>query len=408
MKRAWRPASLLAGLLATAMYAMPQGYTISARPGALNYIEGNVFLNGHAVSEKGLRSTFLNANDTLSTDLGKAEVLLTPGVFLRIGENSAVKMVSPSLTDTQVEVTRGEAMVEAAGLTKDNDVQVLVHDGVVRLEKDGLYRVVAGDRPTAAVIEGKAEVAFGGQKIELGKDRETALVTPLKAEKFDTKQPDDLYAWSNVRTQYDAAASYQSAKTVSLDNSGAWGGYGFGNWYTPGWAWNSGFGSWAWLPGSGAFYSPFGWGFYAPGVIGYAPVVAVPMYGGTYWKNHPNPTGTVTTAVAVNPKNPPAIANVRSLSSPAQYAAARSITARSYATSGFVTSNGSHVESGRAMFGSAAHVSGAAVAHASSGGGGVVSGGGGRASSSGFSGGGFAPSGHASGGGGGGGGGGHR
>jgi len=38
---------------------------------------------------------------------GKAEILLTPGAFLRVGGDSAVKMISPGLTNTQVEVQRG-------------------------------------------------------------------------------------------------------------------------------------------------------------------------------------------------------------------------------------------------------------------------------------------------------------
>ena len=113
MKRVWQTsAAVLGGLLVAAISAMPQAYTVSAKPGAVNYIEGHAFLNGQPLSDKGLRSTFLNANDTLSTDLGKAEILLTPGVFLRIGDNSEIRMVSPSLTDTQVELKKGKAMIE--------------------------------------------------------------------------------------------------------------------------------------------------------------------------------------------------------------------------------------------------------------------------------------------------------
>jgi len=402
MKRVWQAAAkVVAGVVVTAMYAMPQGYTISARPGALNYIEGDVFLNGKPVSDKGLKSVFLGANDTLTTDVGRAEVLLTPGVFLRIGDNSAVKMVSPSLTDTQVEVSRGEAMVEVAGLVKDNDITILDHEGTIKIEKEGLYRFVADNPPTAAVLDGKAEVFFEGQRIELGKGHETVVGAQLRAEKFDPKRGDDLYAWSNIRSEYDAASSYQAAKNVNIDNNGGWWGYGYGGWYNPGWFWNNGFDSWAWLPAYGAFYSPFGYGFYAPGLIGYAPVVTVPVYGGggTYWKNHPKPG----TPVPVNPKYPPATGAVASRS-PADYAAARVQVAHSFAATGFSTSNGGHVSAGHAgLFGGGSSGAGHASAASFSGGGrasgGGFSGGGGHASGGGFSGGGGG--GHAGGGGGG-------
>lgn len=401
MKRVWaRTAKALAGFVVTAVCAMPQGYTISARPGALNYIEGNVFLNGAPVSDKGLRSVFVNVNDTLSTDSGKAEVLLTPGVFLRIGDNSAIKMISPSLTDGQVEVLRGEAMIEAPGLLKDNDVTILDHQGTIKIAKEGLYRISADAPPTAAVLEGKAEVFFGNEKIELGKGRETVIGPVLKAEKFDATKGDDLYAWSVVRSEYDAASSYQTSRNINLSGNGGWWDYGYNGYYGSGWFWNNGFDTWAWLPASGAFYSPFGWGFYAPGLVGYAPVVYAPLNGGggggggTWWKNHPKPGPG--TPVPVNPKRPPAIGTTAG--SPAAYAMARSQAARTFQTSGYSTASGGHVSASHAS----ASFGGGAGGHASGSG---FSGGGGHAASGGFSGGG---GGHASGGGGGGGGASHR
>src|SRR5919204_112804 len=50
------------------------------------------------------RNATLNSGDELSTDAGKAEVLLTPGVFLRLGSNTQIHMISPSLVDTQFEL----------------------------------------------------------------------------------------------------------------------------------------------------------------------------------------------------------------------------------------------------------------------------------------------------------------
>ena len=81
MKRLWQtPVAGLAGLFLTAMYAMPQAYTISARPGGVNYIEGQAYLNAQPLSEKGLKWTFLNASDTLSTDIGKVHQAFSQSV----------------------------------------------------------------------------------------------------------------------------------------------------------------------------------------------------------------------------------------------------------------------------------------------------------------------------------------
>ena len=346
MKRVWQiPAKILTGVFVTAMCAMPQAYTISARPGVVNYIEGNAFVNGRPVSATKLKSTFLNANDTLSTDIGKAEVLLTPGVFLRVGENSQVRMVSPSLTDIQVQLERGEAMIEVDDLVKDNHITMFAPGGSVAIQKTGLYRFTMDPAPTAAVIDGKAEVLLGDRKVEIGKGRQVVLAANLKPEKFDRKKEDDLYAWSNVRSEYEAAASYQAAKNATGNNYGGWGGLGFGGWYGPGWYWNSGFNSWAWLPMNGAFYSPFGYGFYGPGVLPYAPVVVAPVYaggggyvkGGKGVKNAPAATAKAV-PVPISPRNPPALG----LAARSPYASqvARSQAARSFGNGGFRTATG--------------------------------------------------------------------
>jgi hypothetical protein len=399
MRRTWPTAAkVLTGFFVTAMYAMPQAYTISAKPGVVNYIEGNAFVNGRPISPQNLKATFVNANDTISTDIGKAEVLLSPGVFLRLGENTQVRMISPSLTDTQLEIKSGTAMIEADDIVKDTRVTVLDSGGSVLIDRSGLYKFTAGDSPSAAVLEGKAEVYFGDHKTELGKGRQVVLGQVAKAQKFDAKKEDDLYAWSNVRSQYHAAASYQASRDVNASSyGGVWGGYGFGGYASPGWMWNSGFNTWSWLPGDGAFYSPFGYGFYSPGLVGYAPVIYAPVYGGGgVYRGQPVRTtgsggGRSTTAankpVPVNPVRPPAVGTL--VASPMANQAARTQSLHSFSATGFRTANGTAVPAGRAAvgFGGAAHAAGPAavgggrasggVSTASAGGGGAHAGGGG-------------------------------
>ncbi len=407
MKRGWpTSAKVVAGLFVAAMYALPQAYTISARPGVLNYVEGSASLDGRSISEKALKSTFLNANDTLSTDIGRAEVLLTPGVFLRMGENSQIRMISPSLTNTQVEVSKGEVMIEAAGLVKDNNIQIIDHGASITIDKNGLYRITGDNPPMVAVLDGKADVAYGEKKVDLGKGREVTIAEGLREEKFDTKKEDDLYAWSNVRSEYEAAASYKTATAASVDNSyGGWYGYGFDGGFGPGWYWNNGFNSWAWLPGNGAFFSPFGWGFYGPGVVGYAPVVYAPVYRTGNWQNG-RWTGRGTGAtVPVSPNNPPAVGVATA--SPFQNRVARTQAAQSFAASGFRTSSGTPAASfsgSRGYSGAAPHAGGWSGGAARSGGGfsgGAARSGGGFSGGAAHSGGGFSGGGggHAGGGG---------
>jgi FecR protein len=94
------------------MLAVPAFCANSARPGTVNYIEGAAYLNGQQLTGKSVGSTDLNPGEELSTQTGKAEILLTPGVFLRLDDNSEVKMISPDLTKTQVELEHGRAGIE--------------------------------------------------------------------------------------------------------------------------------------------------------------------------------------------------------------------------------------------------------------------------------------------------------
>ncbi len=401
--RGKRTAGLLAGLILAAGYASPQAYTLSAKPGAVNYVEGAAYINGAPVNEKYLKTTFLNGNDILSTDLGKAEVLLAPGIFLRVGDNTKVRMVSPSLVTSQIEVMNGEAMVEATGLVKGSSVQVISHGASASIENNGLYRILADDPPSIAVLEGKVAVTFSDRTVDLKKGRQVILAENVKPEKFDAKKDDDLYAWSNVRSEYDAAASYRVARSAQLGLLGNGYTSGYAGAASPAWFWDSAFSSWAWLPGAGAFYSPFGYGFYSPALVGYAPVIAAPVYRGGRWSGgHWNgtpppggwhgrnpvganvPVGATLAAVPISPNNPAAVGSVTA--SPWANHAARMQARESFAASGMTTATGAPARtfsgSGNAARPAAAmaspggsHAGGWSGAHSGGGGGGTSGGG---------------------------------
>jgi hypothetical protein len=107
--------------------------------GEFGDIEGAVYLNGSQLNTKDLGNVTVEPGQEISTGKGKAEVLLTPGVFLRLDDNSTVKMVSPDLALTQVQFEKGRAGVEVDEIHDQNNLQV-IHAGVTtRLNKRGYY-----------------------------------------------------------------------------------------------------------------------------------------------------------------------------------------------------------------------------------------------------------------------------
>jgi FecR protein len=250
-------------LLATAAVGMARTTTMPV-PGTVNYVEGQVALNGQNLSAKSPGSALLETNQVLDTGQGKAELLLTPGVFLRMGDNSEVRMVSPGLADTRVELVKGTAMLEVAELFKENDLSVMVDGSTTRIEKNGLYDFQT--QPAAvSVLDGKATVSDGTAYVTLKKGHEV-LVTdgqPLKSQSLNKEavEGDPLYRWSKLRSEYEAEANVDTARMVVVN----------GGWYGAGWYWDPFWSFYAFLPGDGMLYSPFGFGFYSPGLVWRAP-----------------------------------------------------------------------------------------------------------------------------------------
>jgi hypothetical protein len=244
----------IGSLVALLGAAIPAWAVVPARPGTLNYLEGQAAIADRTLDSKSVGQTELAVGQVLQTSSGKAELLLTPGAFLRLGHNSAVRMISPGLTDTQVEVLRGEALLEVTDLKKENNLRVTEGAAQIAIEKNGLYEVDA-DEQRVRVFDGKAVVTQEDKKLELKKGNSTAVNAPLQSQKFDRDNAKgDLYNWSKVRSEYLSQASAQTAR-LYVSQPG---------WVGSGWYWNGGIGSWAFLSGDPFLYSPFGYGFYSP------------------------------------------------------------------------------------------------------------------------------------------------
>jgi hypothetical protein len=248
----------MAMLLAAAPFTFAQGAPPVAEPGTINYVEGIVQINGKLITKKQVGSIEVAQGGVLSTANGRAEMLLTPGVYMRLDSNSALTMVSPELTHTTIQLTRGELLAEVDQIEKENRLEIAVNGVTTRLLKTGVYEFHT-DPPSVAVFTGKAEATEGRHVFDAYRGEQILLTPQVRhaVRKFHRKAPDDLYAWSKLRSEYAAEAGENMAQEAALGT----GPYG---WYGPGWFWDPYFDMWGFFPMDAYMWGPFGFPFYSP------------------------------------------------------------------------------------------------------------------------------------------------
>jgi FecR protein len=248
-----RAAAILVSLAVPACWAQA---VISAHSGMVNFVEGEVRIADKPVKLDGAIFPEVKLGQTLSTQWGRAEILLTPGVFLRLGRNTSFQMVSNKLTDTQVEVLSGSALVEANEILKDNRIAVKMGDAETVLLKNGLYHFDA-DAGQVRAFAGRAQVSDDSSSTELKGGRLLLMGSLLTPQKFDkNKSNDELLAWSEQRDLRLGFANVSVARSIgssSFSNSQ--------------WAWDPWMNMYTFLPRSGYGYNSFGIPWYSPGSV---------------------------------------------------------------------------------------------------------------------------------------------
>jgi hypothetical protein len=243
---------LVVGLLGVTVAAAQS--IISARAGAIHHVEGVVLMDSEPIVLEFAKFPNLPEGSVLETGLGRAEMLLTPGVIIRLSEESSVKMLNAGLDNTQLEFQGGSALVEAMEILDGNAVSIRHGDAIIAIERAGLYRLDS-DPAELRVYRGRAKVVKDDQVVVAKKGKIVELAPFLTATKFDANQNDSLYRWSARRSSYLASANLSAARSIDR-----WG----SSWNRSGWMWNPYFGLFTFIPARGMFSSPFGYSFFSP------------------------------------------------------------------------------------------------------------------------------------------------
>jgi len=221
--------STLAMLTALALRAAGQS-VISARSGVIHFFEGSVYLRDQPLDPHPGKFQILTLGDDLRTEKGSAEVLLTPGVFLRIGEKSTIRMVANNLADTRVELVAGSAIVASDDPNANTSVTLICRKWKVHFRREGIYRIDS-EPPRLWVDQGRAEVSGEGTAlpvtVEQGMDLPFAAV--LVPEQSINEPADELSDWSKGRSESISTDNAIAAKISDDPTSAGQSDWGAGN-----------------------------------------------------------------------------------------------------------------------------------------------------------------------------------
>jgi len=242
----------LLGLVAfIAVPALFAQYTISLYSGSVQYSTGTVLIDDQPFQKTITNAPVVKKGERLTTGAdGVAEVLLTPGVFVRMVGNSSLRMDEVRLSDTRVAVLQGTLMVECAEMVKSDSVVFTLAGQTVEIRKPGLFLIEA-DPPAVSVIHGEVFVT-GNLNATVTSGKQLALNSAVASLQKSPLTKDDLYRFSEARSADSAYASNVASNSLFSTGSSCMG----STWY-----WMHAVGMYSYIP-CGSYMSPFGYPFF--------------------------------------------------------------------------------------------------------------------------------------------------
>jgi hypothetical protein len=255
---------------------------ISAKAGAVNTVAGRVM-----VTRQGQEPQLLSSSDDLASkdvvttgNTSNAEILLNPGSYLRLADNSEFQFEDISLDHLNLRLTKGSAIVEATGVADmDLGIKIATPNATFTIIRSGIYRVnVEQGASELSVYKGRAsygsnatEVLKGGNSVRLSNGVEELGKVP--------KEKDAFELWSKQRAQLLAKANERLSQRML---NGYLTTHGWDSWL---WGPRS-FGLWTFSSLSGCYtFLPFYYGWSSP----YGHYYGSYYWRGGYYGNNPNP-----------------------------------------------------------------------------------------------------------------------
>jgi ferric-dicitrate binding protein FerR (iron transport regulator) len=199
LKSGWYQDLSSSGALSAAKKIGPDD--LPSRVGVVNYTQGGVTLP-FGVSRLPIRQ--LQSGQWISTmGNGRAELLLTPGIYLRLDNSSEARVVSTKVTAPAVELRRGTQALHVSPRKAPAPITLLWREQRIAVTRGGLYRFeLRPDTLRVCVLKGKLRLP--GSTTDLKSGRYVDLSPsgkPGPSAKFDKKHTDEFDRFNQTRAK---------------------------------------------------------------------------------------------------------------------------------------------------------------------------------------------------------------
>jgi hypothetical protein len=169
-------------------------YVVSVKAGLVNHVQGSANVATMQTVKAG--QPIKTGGD------GYVEILLRPGSFLRLGEDSEAMLDDTDLASVKVTIVHGPAVIEAAELNKDHPITVTTGNLTTKIRSSGIYRFENG---IATVLQGKLQT--GDSNLTYEKGWQVFYKDNYRARKTDVLLRTSLDSYSESRSGVIAGAN---------------------------------------------------------------------------------------------------------------------------------------------------------------------------------------------------------
>ncbi len=277
-------------------------FVISAKAGGINAITGSASVHGKGESDWQQLSITddLNSGDRVRTSYdGRIEILLNPGSYLRVGGNSEVELSDNTLSNLEVRLIRGTAIVEATGVDDlELNISISTPHTKLAIVRQGLYRlnVLPEDATELIVRKGRVILSDSHTKVKGGNkvvfSATEVSVAKLTKEEKKAIEREEVDVWSKQRAETLAKANSRITNRMLTSAFASFGGFDSSRRSLGFWFYNSRLGCYTFLPFFYGWGSPYGSSYSTYFYSGFGPYPWSTNYpGGGYYPNN-GATGT--------------------------------------------------------------------------------------------------------------------